>query len=107
MLVAADEIVLVATPDLACLRNTKNMYDVLRAARPNDAPPRVVLNMVGVPKRTEISMADFTRASKPSRLSSIPFDAKVFGTAANNGQMLARSPTRARSTKCCSKWRAF
>lgn len=89
MLVAADEIVLVATPDLACLRNTKNMYDILRAARPNDAAPRVVLNMVGVPKRTEISMSDFTKAIETQPLCSIPFDAKVFGTAANNGQMLA------------------
>lgn len=89
MLVSADEILLVATPDLACLRNTKNMYDALRAARPNDAPPRVVLNMVGVPKRTEISPADFTRAVETQPLCSIPFDPKIFGTAANNGQMLA------------------
>jgi pilus assembly protein CpaE len=89
LLIAADEIVLVATPDLACLRNTKNMYDILRAARQNDAPPRVILNMVGVPKRTEISMADFTKAIETHPLCSIPFDAKIFGTAANNGQMLA------------------
>jgi pilus assembly protein CpaE len=85
----SDEIVLVATPELACLRNAKNLYDVLRAARPNDAPPRIVLNMVGVPKRTEISLADFTRAIETQPVSSIPFDPKVFGTAANNGQMLA------------------
>jgi pilus assembly protein CpaE len=65
------------------------MYDALRSARPNDAPPRVVLNMVGVPKRTEISLTDFTRAIETQPLCSIPFDAKVFGTAANNGQMLA------------------
>ena len=89
MLITADEIVLVATPDLACLRNTKNMYDVLRAARPNDAAPRVILNMTDVPKRTEISIADFTKAIETMPLCSIPFDPKVFGTAANNGQMLA------------------
>lgn len=99
MLVAADEIVLVATPDLACLRNTKNMYDILRAARPNDAAPRVVLNMVGVPKRTEISMADFTKAIETQPLCSIPFDAKVFGTAANNGQMLAEISDAGKITK--------
>lgn len=89
MLVTADEIVLVAAPDLACLRNAKNMYDVLRAARPNDAPPRVVLNMVGIPKRSEIALADFTRAIEANPLCAIPFDPKIFGTAANNGQMLA------------------
>jgi pilus assembly protein CpaE len=88
-LLTADEIVLVATPDLACLRNTKNMFDALRSVRPNDAAPRVILNMVGVPKRTEIALADFTRAIETTPICSVPFDAKIFGTAANNGQMLA------------------
>jgi pilus assembly protein CpaE len=99
LIVAADEIVLVATPDLACLRNTKNMYDLLRAARPNDNAPRVVLNMAGVPKRTEISMADFTKAIETQPLCSIPFDAKIFGTAANNGQMLAELPDAGKITE--------
>ena len=39
-LIAADEIVLVATPDLASLRNAKNMIELVRNARPNDAAPR-------------------------------------------------------------------
>ncbi|MFN3889465.1 MAG: CpaE family protein [Beijerinckiaceae bacterium] len=99
MLVAADEIVLVATPDLACLRNTKNLYDILRAARPNDAAPRVILNMAGVPKRAEISMADFTKAIETQPMCSIPFDAKIFGTAANNGQMLAELSDAAKITE--------
>lgn len=98
-LVAADEIVLVATPDLACLRNTKNMFDALRAARPNDAAPRVILNMVGMPKRAEISMADFAKAIEAQPLCSIPFDAKIFGTAANNGQMLAEISDAAKITE--------
>src|SRR5690348_6023170 len=38
-LVAADEIVVVATPDLASLRNAKNIADVIKSARANDAPP--------------------------------------------------------------------
>lgn len=99
LLVAADEIVLMATPDLACLRNTKNMYDVLRAARPNDAAPRVILNMVGVPKRAEINTADFTKAIEAQPLCVIPFDAKIFGTAANNGQMLAEISDAAKITE--------
>ena len=37
-LISADEIVVVATPDLASLRNAKNIVDLVRAARPNDAP---------------------------------------------------------------------
>src|ERR1700761_5813634 len=35
LLIAADEILIVAAPDLANLRNTKNLMDLLKAARPN------------------------------------------------------------------------
>ncbi len=85
---SSDEIVVVATPDLASLRNGKNMVDFLKAARPNDAPPRLVLNMVGLPKRPEIPPKDFGQAIglEPSLV--LPFDAQLFGTAANNGQMI-------------------
>ena len=89
MMVGADDIVLVASPDLANLRNAKTMLDVLRAARPNDRKPKLVLNMVGVPKRPEISTADFAKAIDSEISAVIPFDPQLFGTAANNGQMIA------------------
>lgn len=87
-LIGCDDIVIVASPDLASLRNAKNMIDVLKGARANDAPPKLVLNQVGVPKRPEIPAKDFadTMGVQPSLV--IPFDAALFGTAANNGQML-------------------
>src|SRR3984893_12916530 len=53
-LVGADDILIVAAPDLANLRNTKNLYDFLKAARPNDQRPLYCLNQIGVPKRPEI-----------------------------------------------------
>src|ERR1044072_2104029 len=62
ILSGADEILVVAGPDLANLRNTKSMIDLLRTARPNDRPPQYCLNQVGVPKRPEISTADFAKA---------------------------------------------
>jgi pilus assembly protein CpaE len=89
MLTAADEMVLVATPDLANLRNAKSLLDTVRQAKPNDAPPRLVLNMVGVPKRPEIATADFVKAVDIDPSAVIAFDPKLFGTAANNGQMIA------------------
>ena len=89
MMVGADDIVLVAAPDLANLRNAKVMMDVLRAARPNDRKPKLVLNMVGVPKRPEISPADFSKAIDCEISAVIPFEPQLFGTAANNGQMIA------------------
>ncbi|NJN37123.1 MAG: CtpF protein [Nitrospiraceae bacterium] len=54
VLTAADEIVVTATPDLASLRNGKNIYDLLNQSRPNDKPLKVVLNQVGIPRRPEI-----------------------------------------------------
>ena len=88
-LVGADEVVLVAAPDLANLRNTKNILDMLRVARPNDARPKLVMNWVGVQKRPEISISDFAKAVDLEPVAVIPFDPRLFGTAANNGQMIA------------------
>jgi pilus assembly protein CpaE len=87
-LVGADDIVLVAAPDLASLRNTKNLVDVLRNARPNDRKPRIVLNLSGVPKRPEIPPSEFAKALDMELAATVPFDAQLFGTAANNGQMV-------------------
>ncbi len=89
LLVAADDILVVAAPDLANLRNAKNLVDLLRTARPNDHRPYYCLNQVGVPKRPEISAADFAKALEDQPLAVIPFEPQVFGTAANNGQMIA------------------
>jgi len=87
-LIAADEVVVVATPDLASLRNAKNMIDLIRQGRPNDSPPRLVLNQVGLPGRPEIPTKDFGTALGVHPSLVIPFDAKLFGAAANNGQMI-------------------
>src|ERR1700734_2829580 len=88
-LVGADEILIVATPDLANLRNTKNIYDFLKAARPNDHHPRYCLNQVGIPKRPEIKAADFAKPLDDEAMAINPFEPQLFGAAANNGQMIA------------------
>jgi pilus assembly protein CpaE len=88
-LVSADDILIVAAPDLANLRNAKNLFDFLRAARVNDHRPFYCLNQVGVPKRPEIKPADFAKALEDQPVAVIPFEPQVFGAAANNGQMIA------------------
>ncbi len=88
MLVGADEVVVVAAPDLASLRNAKSLVDTLRSARPHDALPRLVMNLVGMPKRPEIGIADFCKAVDLAADATIAFEPKLFGTAANNGQMI-------------------
>jgi pilus assembly protein CpaE len=88
-LIGADEVVIVAEPELASLRNAKNLVDLARANRPNDSGARLVLNKVGLPKRPEIEAAEFAKALGIDVQASIAFDAQLFGTAANNGQMIA------------------
>jgi pilus assembly protein CpaE len=98
-LVGADDILIVAEPDLANLRNTKNMLNVLKASRPNDRPPLYCLNQVGMHKRPEIEPSGFTKAIESPPIATIPFDSRLFGTAANNGQMIAEVAAGHRITK--------
>lgn len=87
-LMQADDVVITATPELANLRNTKNLIDMLKKLRPNDAPPRLIVNQTGVPKRPEISATDFAEPLGVTPMAVIPFDAQLFGNAANSGRML-------------------
>lgn len=89
VLVGADEVVIVAEPDLANLRNAKNVVDTLKQLRPNDRLPQLVMNRVNVPKRPEIKPDEFASALGLPAPLIIPFDPQLFGTAANNGQMIA------------------
>lgn len=99
ILVQADRVVVTALPDLANLRNTKNLIDKLRSARPNDLPPVLVLNQFGIPKRPEISVKDFASAVEIEPSAVIEFDAQLFGTAANNGQMIEEVSAKAKAAE--------
>jgi len=97
-LVGADDILIVAEPDLANMRNAKNMLNVLKASRPNDRPPQYCLNQIGMHKRPEITTREFAKAIESQPIAAIPFDSKMFGTAANNGQMIAQIAAKHRTT---------
>jgi pilus assembly protein CpaE len=98
-MVNADDILIVATPDLASLRNTKNIFDLLKASRPNDRTPLYCLNQVGIPKRPEIAASEFAKAIESAPIVSIPFEPQLFGSAANNGQMIAEIAANHRITE--------
>lgn len=106
-LLGADDIVVVAAPDLASLRNAKGIVDFLKQARTNDAPPKLVLNQVGVPKRPEIPAKDFaeTMGLEPSLI--VPFDPALFGAAANNGQMLVEMQPRSQVSEAVLRMAAM
>jgi len=48
-----------------------------------------VVNKTGIPKRPEIAASEFAASIDCHLLGQIAFDPGTFGTAANNGQMLA------------------
>ena len=97
-MIGSDEVILVCQPDLASLRNGKNLLDQLKNHRPNDVPPRLVINMAGVPNRPEIPVKDFAAAIGVEPEVILPFEPKLFGTAANNGQMIAETDAASKSS---------
>jgi pilus assembly protein CpaE len=98
-LIHADEILITATPELACLRNARNMVEHLKSARPNDKSPRLILNQVGIAKRPEIPAVEFAKAIGIGPCAIIPFDAQVFGTASSNGQMIGEMAPRSKAAE--------
>ena len=71
----------------ALLQFQKDLASVL--ALRTEAEPLLVINKVGVPRRPEIAAKEFASSIECRLLGQIPFDAAIFGTAANNGQMIA------------------
>jgi pilus assembly protein CpaE len=98
-LLNADEIIITATPELPSLRNAKNLVDLLKAGRPHDKLPRLILNQVGVPKRPEIPAADFGKALGLQPTAIIPHDPQSFGLAQGNGQMVFEVAPKSKSAE--------
>jgi pilus assembly protein CpaE len=96
-ILSSDDIVIVATPDLASLRNGKALFDLVKQQRPNDPAPRLIVNQVGQPKRPEIPVKDFAATMGVEPTLVLPYDPQLYGSAANNAQMLMQmkpnSPT--------------
>jgi pilus assembly protein CpaE len=88
ILMQADEVIITAEPDLANLRNAKNIIDVLKTARKNDNPPRLIINRANMAKRPEIPIKEFEQNLGMKATAVIDFDVETFGQAANNGQMV-------------------
>jgi len=98
-LVGADDILIVAEPDLANMRNTKNMMSMLKSSRPNDRPPLYCLNQVNMHKRPEIEVSAFAKTVEAQPIAIVPFDSRTFGEAANNGQMIVEVSANHRAAR--------
>jgi pilus assembly protein CpaE len=99
LILQADEVIITAVPDLANLRNAKNIVDLLKTVRKNDAKPHLVINMANVPKRQEISVAEFEQALDIKAIAVIDYDCETFSQAANNGQMIEEMNSKAKATE--------
>lgn len=89
VLKGADEVVITATPDLANLRNAKNLIEFLKSARPNDPDPLLILNKTGVPKTAEIPIKDFAAAVGLDPALVLAYEPVVYTEASNDGKMLS------------------
>ncbi len=99
ILMDADEVVLVGVLNLSGLRDTKNLVDHLRQQRGNTSPVHMVLNHHGAFKKTELSPKDFETATEVKPDVIIPYAPALFGTAANNGQMVGQVNAKHKSVE--------
>jgi len=87
----SDEIVLVASLDLACMRNTQNVIRLLNKGQVKTAPVHIVVNKAGRSQRTELSSKDFENAVGSKIEFIINDDPTTFGAAENAGQPAAEA----------------
>jgi pilus assembly protein CpaE len=86
-LLQSDEVVIVASPDLANLRDAKQLVEWQKSRRGN-ASTRLILSKADAAKRNQLSTKDFqdTLGITPSLV--VNFDATLFAQLMNNGQMI-------------------
>jgi pilus assembly protein CpaE len=99
VLLQADEVVITAVPDLANLRNAKNIVDLLHTARKNDNKPHLILNMANMPKRQEITVKEFESALDARIMAVVDYDPEPFSQASNNGQMIEELSPKAKAVE--------
>lgn len=99
VLMQSDQVIITAEPDLANLRNTKNIIDLMKTVRKNDAEPRLILNRVNVPKRPEITVKEFEQNVGLKAMAVIDFDVESFGQASINGRMIEEINAKAPATQ--------
>lgn len=85
----ADDVVVVAMPDLASMRNARNLIDFLHGFRPLDEPPILVLNRKGASPKGEIPIPDFSNSVGLAPLVIVPNDPDGFGLASSYGKLLS------------------
>lgn len=99
LLLDTTELVLVACPDLANLRDSRNILEELGEARGIDRPTRLIINRDGASPKGELAPKDFEDSIKRPPDLVIPFDAATFGMAMNNGEPISRTAPNAAAAR--------
>ena len=99
LLLRADETIVTSYPDLAGLRNTKNIFEFLDDGRGVDAPTRLIFNQIGASKKTELSAKACRGALEQDPFLSIPYDPAIFGAAMNDGELMVESNHKHKTTQ--------
>jgi pilus assembly protein CpaE len=88
LLTSADETVLVVAPDIANIRDARNMLDFLNSKRGDSRQVKLVINKSDVAKRTRLLPKDISNTLGVQPVAAIPFDPAAFIEAANDGKMI-------------------
>ena len=91
VLIDAGQLVVVTTPDLPGMRDTKHIKDAAAKRADRDTGFHVIFNKVGMSRKTEISAKDFMAQIEVEPTVSVPWDPILFGNALNNGEMLDKA----------------
>ncbi|CAK0774230.1 pilus assembly protein CpaE [uncultured Gammaproteobacteria bacterium] len=92
----SEAIVVTAIPDLASVRNTRNLIDYLSTGRPLETPPLLVLNRVGAARKGEVDLKDFAQTVGLTPQVTLHEDSDAFGRAASIGKMIEEVAGRSR-----------
>jgi pilus assembly protein CpaE len=107
VLYSADEAVLVAVPELACLRDSKTMLEVLGARRPPSAAAKLVLNRVDASQKPQLTAKMFADTLGLAPMLTIANDPQSFGAAANDGRMVVESAPGGRAAQALAQLAAL
>lgn len=88
LLTGADETVLVVAPDIANIRDARNLLDFLNSKRGDSRQVRLVINKSDIAKRTRLLPKDISNTLGVQPVAAIPFDPATFIEAANDGKMI-------------------
>jgi pilus assembly protein CpaE len=88
LLTAADETILVLAPDIANIRDSRNLLDFLNSKRGESRQTKVVINKSDIAKRTRLLPKDISNTLGIQPVAAIAFDPATFIEAANDGKMI-------------------